>query len=416
MLAIRPPRSRHVVRLDQPWFQGEMHHLCQLDTTPTPQLLRKLTTGDQLAVSSHGSDVAVVQIIDNAKERVRHTAFKSSLEFHRGRSGAEQGTRILEVGDDHVLVWGRTAQQPPGVWWLSPGHEQYLYPVEKIIGRVGQGSAVMNIGLSSMYPGQHCLLTPDGLWPVDRQALVNPYASGGLAVLESFGGTPHAYQLHGGLITSLQCLVDLRYEHLGIVRWRGQLVLVKTSDLGSRLTQISPITKGDKPIDLPVRGRIEQVWSSPQGNSIALLVAPRGPNSSYRRLYLDSGRLIYQGAFTLAQEDLTWSAGGRSFAALIREGAGGRVFEKIVTPTDNQDLPLGVHLKEVLVDEDGAIAGAVLTDGQHDFPEVWRSQRTTVPLAWNLHFDGDGAVVWNTVHGDRILKWVDCTGPAVRAA
>jgi len=416
MLDIRPPRLSHVVRLNQPYFQGEMHTLCQLPKTPDPLTLRMLMTGDQLAVSADGSDVAMVQIIDASKERVHHTALDTNLEFFRAHPSRGLGTRILEVGNDHVLVWGRTDREPTGVWRLSAGHAQFLYPVDKLIGKIGQGPSRMDLGESPLYPGQVCVLTSDGLWPLDSRAHVHSYVGGDLAIVELFGGRSYAYQLKDREIEPFYHLHDGRFKPLALVRWQGQLMVAQSSARGSQITQIGSTDRMHPPIHLPVTGRIERVWSSPGGESIALLVQP-SEGSTRRRLYLNSGHLVHQGNFTLDQDQVTWSARGRSFAAVIQEeDDDGCVSERIVTPSDSQSLVRGMRAKEVLVSDDGTISGVILTDGQHDFPEVNRGACTAVPLAWNIHHAPDGAVVWNTVHGDQILKWVDRTGMAARAA
>ena len=416
MLDINPPRSSHVVRLNQPYFRGEMHTLCQLAATPTPSMLRMLMTGDQLAVSADGSEVAMVQIIDALTERVHHTALCTDLKFLRAHSSRGLGARILEVGNDYVLVWGRTDREQTGVWRLSAGHAQFLYPVTSLVGKIGQGPSRMDLGESPLYPGQVCVLTSGGLWSVDWNAHVSGYAGGDLSVIETFEGRPYAYQLKDQEITLFQSLHNPRFKPLALVRWQGQLMVVQTSDRGSQITQIGSAGAAPPTIHLPVHGRIEKVWSSPRGESVAILVQPR-PGSPRRRLYLNSGHLVCQGVFTLAQDQLTWSASGRSFAAVIqRERSDGCVTQRIVTPSEEKHLALGMTAKEILVADDGTIDGVILTDGPHDYPEVRRGQLTAVPLAWNIHHDPDGAGVWNTVHDDQILKWVDRTGIAARAA
>ena len=416
MLDITPPQYTHVVRLDQPYFKGEMHTLCQLSVTPTPQMLRLLMIGDQLAVSPDGSCVAMVQVVNTAKECVHHTSLQVDLVFDRAHPSSGLGARILEVGNDHVHVWGRTDLQPPGVWRLTAGHAQYLFPIEKFVGSVGQGAARMDIGVSPLYPDELCLLTRDGLWPVEPDAVFHPYAGCKLAVLETFAGSQYGYQLTDRMVTPFQHLQDPRFEPVALVRWQGQLLLVQSSDGGSQITQIGSYESPHKQIRLPVTGRVTQVWSSPQGESIALLVQPR-KGSPHRRLYLNSGQLVYQGVFTLTQENLTWSPNGRSFAAVVQvERADGCVMNRIVTPSTTQDLILRMKVKEVLAGDDGAIEGTILTDGGLDFPEVRGGQRTAVPMAWNLNLAPDGAVTWNTVHHDRILLWVDRTAMGARAA
>ena len=75
------PRSeRSVVRLAEPTFSGEMHTLCTLPMTPTPQMLRQLISGDQLAVTASGSQVALVLCHDRDEE-LFHTGFDARMSF-----------------------------------------------------------------------------------------------------------------------------------------------------------------------------------------------------------------------------------------------------------------------------------------------------------------------------------------------
>ncbi|MBI4438099.1 hypothetical protein HY631_04070 [Candidatus Uhrbacteria bacterium] len=413
MATIGAPRpSHHVVHLTEPSFSGEMHTICTLPITPNPQMLRGLIAGDQLAVTPTGSQMAMVRACCDEDE-LFHSSFDADIRFQRSPSKEDGGTRILQIGERHVLVWGCVSGYPPGVWLVAPQARTFLYCLERIKGSYGNGFVRLPVGESERFPGENAIITPWGLFPVRPGSKVEPYADGTLCVIEELDGRPYAYRVAENGIEPFAALVPVcepkrasNDSAVRLVQWQGRCLLATRTPYRSSLMEVGAF-KGRDPFSLLIDGQIEDVWSSPTQAVLLTLVRPREAKGDERRLLLNH-EVLHEGHFTFARQDIFWSHDGSSCAARIRVTEGGQTHERLVSATTERAFAEGLRVSEALVSESGGIDAVIVHDGVWDQPIVHGRRLTAVPLAWNLHTE-NGAVVWNTVHDNLVLKWIDRT-------
>ena len=403
MNTMTPSRPKDtVVRLTEPEFTGEMHTVCTLDETPSTLTLRMLIAGDQLAVSPSGSQIAMVRNENLNHEAVTHSGFEGRFKFDRPASSSQVGTRIISVAERALCVWGRAQGRPPGVWLLTPGSREYLYPLETLCGFYGAQERVP-VGQSSEYPGDNVLVMPWGLWPVRSGSKIEVVGHR-LYVLEPMDGSVYAYCVDSeGVERFTQVWLP---DALRVIPFGHSSVAVGCFHGRSLVREIGVAASGS-PFTMSLEGRVIQAWGSPctDPNTLALLVRHREVDGDVLGLYLNR-QLVFEGDFIIGHQDLTWSPTGRSFAARIKTD--GR--EMVVTPAEERILGEGKNLREVLVDDNGRIVAMIVGDGGWDRIVLSGGRSgTAVPMAWNLHEDPDAAIVWNTVHDDQILRWVDRT-------
>ncbi|MBI5793872.1 hypothetical protein HZA87_02170 [Candidatus Uhrbacteria bacterium] len=401
--ATTPRTEKSVVRLTEPTFTGEMHTLCQFPVAPTCQTLRRLIAGDQLVVTVCGSHVAMVLTRDG-NEELFHTGFDAHMVFQRG-SKQVGGTRILRVHHNHVLLWGQVQGYAPGVWLVAPGLRQHLFPLDRITGSYANGTVRMPVGESPAFPGENVIITPWGLFPVKPGSKVELYHDGTLCIVEELDGRAYAYQISAeGTAPFSPCTLD---PTLRLVRFQGRHLLATRTPHRSLLIHLGNHS-GSTARVWPIDGQLEDVWTSPTARAMLTLVRPRDSGDDIRRLFFNNDHLVFEGRFTLTRQDVVWSALGESFAARLQVTEDGKMQEHLVTPTESRVFS-GVSVHEALVNNAGGLQAMIVNDGMWDTPVVRTRRLTAVPLAWNLHVDPDGSLVWNTVHDDLILRWVDRT-------
>lgn len=400
MATTESPYGRHnVVRLNEPTFVGEMHTLCTLDVTPSVEMLRRLICGDQLVVSDSGSCAAVVFVRDH-EEELFHTGFDARMFFQRPLFKRESGTRILHVDEQHVLVWGCETEHPPGVWLVQPGDRRFLFSMERITGSYANGIVRLPVGESSLFPGQNVILLPWGLMPVKPGSKIEPYIDDTLCVIEELDGQSYAYEIGPDIIEPFTSCAP---ETLRFLHWRGQHWLAMRTPHRSVLASV------DRRVVIPIDGQLEGVWSSPTHQALLNLVRPRDASDGEHQLFLNNTVLVHEGRFDLTRQDIFWSPSGTSFVARLKEKGSQKTRERLVSPSEDRLFEEGVHVTDVLVGDLGGIQAIIIHDGIWDTPIVCGRRLTSVPLAWNLHREIDGSIVWNTVHDNLILKWVDRT-------
>lgn len=395
------PHSHHaVVRLHEPTFVGEMHTLCSMGIAPTVELLQQLILGDQLVMNDSGSCAAVIFVRDH-EEELFHSAFDACMFFQIPPIKGDGGTRILRVGEQHVLVWGCVSGYLPGIWLVSQGTRQFLFPMDRIKGSYSNGAVRLPVGESLQFPGHNVILMPWGLMPVRPGSKVEPYVDDTLCVIEELDGRSYAYEIGAHMIdpfTSCTPEATIRFLH-----WRGQHWLAVHTPHRSALTSV------DRRVVIPIDGQLQGAWSSPTQQALLTLVRPRDAALGEHRLFFNNDVLVHEGRFDLTRQDIFWSPSGTSFVARFTEKDCEKTRERLVSPSEDRIFDEGDHVREVLVGDLGGIQAVITHDGMWDTPRVHGRRLTAVPLAWNLHADPDGAVVWNTIHDNLILKWVDRT-------
>lgn len=398
-----PPRDR-VVRISEP-ASGElsMRIVAQLTETADPQRIRKLISGDQLAVSPDGLYCAHIATFRRGVELAIHSEAGILKPFFL-RLGPDAGTRLLRVDEDSLLVWGKVEGYPTGLWRLSHSGSAFITALDRLW---RDASGILRGTLQGQVPQTFVLTGWGCLWPVDREAIVSP-SEEGLCVVEQMQGVTYAYRLHKGEIEPFQALTLTDAQRpVGIVSWQGCLMLAVVRASQSWLVEINRRLPGEYSRRIQIDGELERVWSSPDGSSLAILLHPRGEPKAVRRLQMADGKVVHEGRFHVDASSVRWSPNGQAMALKIREGDGAdRVLEeRVVGAHVDHRIAHGFHLREFLVNDAGCIAASIQHDGQYDQPIIGSRRGTRVPLAWNLRYTAQGDLCWTTVHDDRILTW-----------
>lgn len=383
-----------------------MRIVAQLDEAVSPSMSRKLISGDQLAVSGDGLTSARIITFRRGAEIVVHSEL-GIMKPRFMRLSLQEGTRILRIGYNSCLVWGKVDGYPPGLWTLEEGKAKFIAPLDKISRRSDPRGLIY--GTNPEQPGQRfCLTSWDALVPVYEQALVTAHEEG-LCVVEQLAGETYGYELRrDGEISPFRRLALTDAEHpVGIVPWQGRLMLAVRRGSQSWLIELNSRAQGEVPARLQIDGDLLGVWASPGGATLAFLVHPRGTSEGILRLELSDSKVVYEGRFQMDPMSIAWSPTQNAVAMKIREGEGvDRVLnERIVGMGVDYRIAAGHHLREFLVDDRGRLAATIQNDGVYDQPVIGGRAGTKVPLAWNLHYDQEGAVAWTTVHADHILTW-----------
>jgi hypothetical protein len=378
-----PPRSR-VVHIDQPHFQGEMVCVATLPETAFSRKLRGLISGDQLTVSQCGQSVGIVLTRSRTTEIVQHSDWGPiGTVFVRPTSRPDEGTRILHVTDEQLLVWGRVQGYPLGVWRLTGTDAEFLTRMDALVGPHLISGMPLIRGVCDDQPGQELFLTPWGVWPVNEQSTVSWHPDG-LCVVEQLDRQLYAY-----IVTSqgVRPFITLNLQEaeyaLGVVNWKDRLMLGVCRGTQSWLIELTP-ARSETLKQIQLDGELQGVWSSPTGMTLAMLVHPRGLAHDVHRLQLSNGRIVQQGRFAFNPNMLIWSPDEQ----LV-----------VVKPRSSQ-------IPELLVDNSGSVAAFIYHDGDYDQMVLGGRRGTKVPLAWNLHYDSTGSIVWTSVLGQEILTWV----------
>lgn len=400
-----PPRSREIRTND---LGGEivMRRVAQLEEAVSPSMLRKLISGDQLAVSGDGLYSARVITFRRGTEIVVHSEL-GLLRPRFMRQSPQEGSRILRVGYDSCLVWGKVDGYPPGVWKLREGAATFIAPLTRIFRHSSQRGLIY--GTNSVQPTERFYFTSwDALVPVHEQALVSAHEEG-LCVVEHLVGETYAYEVRrGGEISPFRRLTLTDAERpVGIVTWRDRLMLAVCRGSQSWLIELNSRAQGEVPARLQFDGDLLGLCASPSGLSLAFLIHPRGVPDDILRLELCDSKVVYEGRFQMDPLSIVWSPTQNALAMKIREGEGvDRVLNERIVGTDvDYRIAAGHHVREFLVDDRGRLAATIQNDGVYDQPVIGGRAGTKVPLAWNLHYDQEGAVAWTTVHADWILTW-----------
>lgn len=402
-----PPRSREV-RVSDP-FAGElmMRTVTHLNETADLSMLRQLISGDQLAVSQDGFFSAHIVTFRRGAEIVVHSEL-GILQPRFQRDSPKEGTRILCLDEVSALVWGKVEGHPHGIWRIDRAGSTFVAPLEKLSRPRGHISPLLR-GVSRDHPGNCVYLTTGGdFWPVHDQALVSPMTDG-LCIVERLGELVYAYSVSRfGEVSPLRLLTLSHAQRaLDIVPWQGRLMLAVARGTQSWLIQINPRVPGERYERIGIDGELQDVWASPGGNTLAMLVHPRGEPHGARRLLLSDGRIVHEGVFSVDIRSFCWSPNEAHMVVRIREGEepDRLLHERLVGTKINSPIVSGIHQKEVLIDNRGRLAASIRHDGVYDQPIICGREGTKVPLAWNLHHTREGGIAWTTVHDDRILTW-----------
>ncbi len=381
-----------------------MRIVAQLTETADAQTVRRLISGDQLAVSPDGLYSAHVVTFRQGAELIVHSEV-GVLKPRFRRTSPHEGTRILSIDGRSAVVWGKADGHPTGLWRLDGNGGKFLTKLDKLV-RPRDASHGLVRGVNQ---GEHLCLTPWGdLWPVHERALVTPH-QGGLSVVEELGNVWYAYELgvDGGIAPFQTLTLQDAERPVGVVSWQERLMLAIARGSQSWLVELNRRPRGEVPERIQIDGDLQGVWASPGNKTLAMLIHPRGPWQEVRRLQLSDGRVVFEGAYQMDASSLSWSPNQTELAVKITQcDAFARRFrERIVGTSVDRPLASGLSVREMLVGDSGRLAALIQHDGMYDQPFVDGRAGTKVPLAWNLHYTPEGIISWSTLHDDRILTW-----------
>jgi len=386
-------------------FRGQRITVATLPETATASRIGQLVSGDQLVVSSCGYYVGQVTPLSYVEEAIHHSVFGVMEPYFRSsHDPGTDGSRILKVGAHFLLVWGRVQGYPTGIWYVAPEGSRFLYPLDRLLISVGRHVDRTIIGTLLTEPGQHFYLTSWGLWPVSERARV---ISGGerLCVLERIQGLQYCYQVGVlGISHFFQINPPKELSVSKAVPWNEKLFLSVTRSTQSWLSE--PGQPSAEPFG--VDGTIQEIWVSPRGKTLLLLIHPRGTTQGTRRLVMSTGKVLYEGVFSVDVPTIAWSKDELSVAVQISESTDSDqvVSLRVVGSNCEWKLPLGIECREILLGDDGSILGSILHDDLGYTPMFRGYQGTRGLFTWNLHHGPDGAIVWSTIQADQIYTWL----------
>ncbi|MBI4257058.1 hypothetical protein HY626_03320, partial [Candidatus Uhrbacteria bacterium] len=313
---VTPARSR-IVRVSQPTGELTMRIVAQLSETADTQKIRKLISGDQLAVSSDGLHSAHIVTFRRGAELIIHSAL-GVMEPRFQRTSPHEEARILSIDGHPVLVWGKVDDHPTGLWRFDGNGGRFLARMDKLVRRQGSSHALVR-GINQERPGEHLCLTSWGeLWPVHERALVTPHQDG-LSVVEEIEGVWYAYELgaDGGIAPFQMLNLSDAERPIGVVNWQGRLMVAIARGSQSWLVELNLRARRESPEYIQIDGDLHGILASPGNKTLAMLVHPRGEPDDIRRLQLSDGRIVHEGRFSLDTASLTWSPNEQSLAARI---------------------------------------------------------------------------------------------------
>lgn len=390
------------IDLDTPFFQGSAERIHQLPVLASRERLDDLVQGQQISASSDGQTVVVIHS-QTDKQQLSHSRFRlPSVSF-------EPGTRIIEVREFSVLLWGKPADDRPyGVYLLTEDHIELKDKLEELLEVRRVGSVVVVLGRCCS-DELHTLraITPFGTVDVPFGSIVTPLVSGTVQVVRSIGGTYYRYEIGPEGFTDI-CPVFVKPDEqlIGLAQMHGLKILCLSGEKTSRFVgvgQLQQLFGSDGIVEF--QGRLERVWQSPSGKSIAWLVRRTEEGLVKRTLYLN-GRVVYDGHFRVVSKDLHWSPNEEQIGVHISSLQSGS-FSQVITPTERLVLDSGL-LEDFLVDNEGHVAARLMFENGVYTPFVYNLQHDTVPFAWNLTWS-HGEVRYNSVNCTSVLATNDRT-------
>ncbi len=359
----------------------ELHHVFDSST------LSHLVANNQLVANKSGLTVAVIvqenDLVDCIENNVPELF---ELYFARVLNGKRVQTRILEVLDDRLLVFGVHASTDVlGVYECCVHGVKLVHPLAGIerVHRTKEGLVL--IGILSEESQERHLFTDFGVLALDKRTTASTLQDGSILILDEFHDKPYRYRVSRNGFSELFPIACENKEKPFALACVGQSrVLATYQGNGSRMHVLG---KG-KCLWFPLKeewdGKIEYVWQSPSGRSLAWLFKPNG--HSARQLYLN-GMCIHEGSFEMSRYDLVWSPNelmcGAKILYTTKNGMGR---QSIVTPAIEQEIRIGTLVREFLVDSKGKIA-AYVTDGEYFcFPVVGDHSHDPATIVWNLHW------------------------------
>ncbi len=401
------------IDLDTPFFQGSAERIHQLPVLASCERLGDLVQGQQISASSDGQTVVVIHS-NGGKDQLTHSRFRlPSMSFEPAGDGP--GTRIIEVSEFSVLLWGKPASdRPRGVYLLTEDRFELKDTLDELLEVRRAGSVIVVLGrCQNDETNTLRAITPFGTVDVPVGSIVTPLASGNVQIVRTIGNTYYRYEIGPDGFTDV-CPVFVKPDEqlIGLAQMHGLKILCLSGEKTSRFVgvgQLQQLLGTDGVVEF--QGRLERVWQSPSGKSIAWLIR-RTEEGLVKRTLCLNGRAIYDGHFRVHSKDLHWSPNEQQIGVRISSLQSGST-SQIITPTERLVLDSGL-LEDFLVDDQGHVAARLMFENGEYTPFVYNLQHDTVPFAWNLTWS-EGEVRYNSVNCTSVLATNDrthCTNSA----
>ncbi len=399
--------------VDNSLLTGDFAYIHRLPGVPDPKMLRDLINGNQFATSGDGEHFCMVESSSYGEQRLVH----SGADFSRYAFGstnpkqAREGLRILGVYPESVKVWG-WFNWVVGVFHVTCDGVCLLHELQELTSLRPTPEGLMPIGRNEKDPiGTHTALLPQGPLHLEQGAIVNVLHDGSLLVLEQINGTYYRYRVKDGLFKDWAAVYLHKGERpLDILCWNNSFLAVLRKGPCSVIRPIGLQCDNGSAVarEIVVPGVVEAAWTSPSTHSLAWLVRSTSEQEG-RELYLN-GDLVHEGQFTMRKQDLRWSPKGQTIAAIVTDDRwSAQSTQQVVTPNQVFTAEPGQVVQDVLVDDLGHVASVVLDDGTFHRPCVYTRKHSPVPFCWNLGWNPDGSVRYNSVFHDLVVSTTDRT-------
>lgn len=402
---LQPPRVR-----EEKCFRGVIHQIYGFEKPMTSTDLSERIATHRMAVSHDGMFVAVAVAIDQQTERIEHNLFGIPFpRFRLAQQGERQETRILDVCEDRLLIWGLpVGMLTYGVYEVSRKRvrPKLVHPFSALHRVCRLQNGILLFGKESEDSKGEQAWTKFGALSVDGVVSATTVSDGGFLFLEQIEGKPYRYRVAANGFENWSAIFCRPDEQPALlVRVQNQHVLLTRTKTDSRLSVVGSENSLTFPLEEMWKGKIEYLWVSPRERSLAWLVRP-DIHSAERELYLN-GVLIHAGTFSLNQEDLVWAESGSMLGARITDEETG--IQSIVTLNEEIELPAGTFLREFLIDRDGNVAATITDNGDLCSPRIYNRLFEPVPIAWNLRWTPEGGIGYNSVLGSTVCRTTDIT-------
>lgn len=393
------------------FFCGTTERVHKLPAPVSRQRLNDLVCGQQIAATADGTTVVVVQSDGPAGEVLRHNRVRLPPWTFEAAVLDRPGTRIIQVWETGLLFWGKPlGHGKRGVYRFVNGKYRLVERLDDLLEIRRSGESVVIVGRRKTdHPYVMRAITRYGTLAMTSDTIIFPLANGKIQVVDRIGEDFHRYLLGpNGCEDHEKLPVKPGEQPIGIVRIHDLEVLCLSGEHESRFVGIGKHGHrfSQEGMDV-VPGRLECVWQSPSGDSMAYLIREVSDGLVKRTIALN-GQRVYTGSFSMRADDLRWSPSEQQIGARISPMQPGR-FQEIVTGQYRTEIRMGLLL-DFLVDDDAKIAAKlVLVDGLYR-PFVYDAERETVPFAWNMCWH-NGQIRYNAASHTSVLAIHDTTSP-----
>ena len=176
-------------------FAGDFTYILRLPAVPQPEDLRRLIAGNQFATSADGHHFCMVVPSGETSQQLVHSVIDLSFAQFSLVEPNMQGLRILQVHEDHVVIWGRYEDEI-GVFRVDAHSVFFQHELHELASLRWTPDGLMPIGRNEGdLDGTSVALTRHGPLHLERGAIVNVQHNGDLLILERIGDGHYFYRM-----------------------------------------------------------------------------------------------------------------------------------------------------------------------------------------------------------------------------